>query len=421
MLNVLNAFTTISVGAVHGESKQKIARLYLARCILSVQLVSVLMMTEPLIGIHHNLPNEAYRDAPGDSATFLKACLRSVKHALTTRKPTTATNTGLRLHEYVLERDSFITRYVAYPDPNDHSEALNGAEQLRSAINALNETRLPIIKTTGSRYKLLESIVADDPEHLKGVIDQSKLSIQDLKDRIQFINSNPNRGLLSTGGTIKELTERLRDAGYKGEIWSEIIERFESEHSDRIILPHDEYHKYNAIYESLIDHLSAAADDQPLMRWLLYAFTTPGVMETEVSVFSSVGKCRLDGRFMAGSKRVGIELKSTIDASDSAFERQASRLHYDLQVGHYDAVCADAGEPVDIWLVIAIEPEVPHGVNILIPDDDFILTGRKKLAYAKRKYREWLAKGDGTVYTPVVKSLGSPAWAGYGPWDDEDV
>lgn len=377
-------------------------------------------MTEPLSGIYHNLSNEEYRDAPGRSATFLKGCLRSVKHALTPKPPTRALNTGLRAHEFILEREKFLATYVRGLDPEDYPDALKSVDDLRSAINTLNESRKPTLKTTGSRDSLLESIVADDPAHLDGVIDPASLSVTDLKKRIQWINSNPDRGILSTSGSATVLIERLRGAGYTGAIWSELVERHAAQHPDAIVLPPDEYDNYSAMYESLIDHLSAATD-QPIMQWLLYALTTPGVLETEVSVFANGSKCRLDGRFMAGSKRVGVELKTTSDASEEAFGRQSARLHYDLQDSHYKQVCADAGEPLDLNVFIAIEPEAPYGVSVLLPDETFCLTGRKKLAYAHRKYNEWCAGLNKTAYAPVVKTLTSPAWAQYGPWEDESV
>lgn len=371
-------------------------------------------------GIYHNLSNEEYRDAPGRSATLYKGCLRSVKHALTPRPPTKATNTGLRLHEFILERDSFLSQYITGPDPEQHTEALRTADDLRDAIKSINETRKPSIKTTGNRDSLIEAIIADSPAHMDGVIDSASLSVTDLKKKIQFINSAPERGLLSTSGTIKDLTERLRGAGFEGEIWNDLVEQCQTNHPDCTVLPHDEYVHYSDMYQSLIDHLTAAKD-QPLMQWILYALTTPDVLETEVSVFANGAKCRLDARFMAVDKRIGLELKSASDASEEAFMRQSSRLHYDLQDSHYKSVCADAGEPLDMNIFIAVETESPYGVNILIPDELFCLTGRKKLSYANRKYTEWLESERRTAYDPVVKTLSSPAWAQYGPWEDEDV
>lgn len=379
-------------------------------------------MTEPLSGIHHNLDNETYREAPGLSATFLKSCLRSVKHALTPKPRTKALDTGLRLHEFILERDSFLSRYVQGLDPNDYPDALQGAEDLRAEIKQVNESRKPALKTTGSRDSLLESIVSDDPTHIEGVVDTAKLTVADLKKKIAFINSHPKRGMLSTGGTLNEMSDRLRNAGYTGDIWPELVEQHASAHPDRVILPPDEYARYNDMYQSLIDHLSAAEPDQTIMQWLLYALTTPGVMETEISIFANGSKCRLDGRFMAGDIRVGVELKSARDASTDAFSRACGSLHYDLQVEHYKQVCVDAGEPLDVMAIIAVETEAPYGVNIFLDiDETFVLNGRRKRQYAISQWEEYQRRGLPVAYRPTASPLQLPAWATYGPWEDETV
>lgn len=383
---------------------------------------------QPPTGIHHNMPNEDYRSADGLSATFLKGCLRSVKHAMTPRKPTKATDTGLRLHEFILERDKFLSTYAAGIDLSEHPDAIGTLDELKAAIEKLNESRKPKLAKTGSVQELTERLYQDDPHHFDGVQDVSKLTAADLKKKIEFVNSDPCRGVLPTSGSAMAITQRLIENGYTGEITHELIRQHNERHADRVILPVDEYNRYQAMYDSLLKHLRIGADNgDSLFAWLLAALTGSVPLETEVSVFATdstgkASKCRLDARFDAGGKRIGIELKSTADATVDAFTRQCARLHYDLQHEHYLTVCRDAGEPLDAMVFIAVETEAPFGVTVLTADEEFRLTGAKKLAYAKRRYAEYVARGEqNTVYSPTLKTLTSPLWNACGPWELEQV
>ena len=374
--------------------------------------------TRQYSGIIHDLSNDEYRQAPGVSATLLKTIVsKSVKHALTPRKLTASLDTGLKTHMLLLERETFLSQYVQGPDPSEHSGALQTASELRAVIDGMNTLRLPKLKTTGSRDELLELIVADDPEHLANVTDTNSLSVSDIKKRIKFINSDPRRGLLSTSGSISDLTKRLRDNGHTGEIWPEIIATFAAEHPDKEVLPFDEYQKYFDMHTALIDHLRAG--DEPIFKWLLYAFTTPGVLQTEVSMFGETGKCRLDCLFKAGNQWIAPDVKTTQDASDEGFARQSARYGYDIQAGHYTEVSAECDTPLAAFPFICIEPEPPYAVNIFLPDDEFMATGFKKREWARKKYAEYIDTGIAVAYSSKSKVLSLPVWATTGAWDNE--
>lgn len=383
-------------------------------------------MTNSSAGVILNLPNQEYRDATGLSASFLKRCLKSVKHAMTPSHDSKSLSTGRLVHEFLLEPDIFNHHYASDLDPDQHLDALFSTDQLKAAIAELNELRKPKLKTTGSRDSLVESIRQDDPHHFDSVQDSAKLSVDDLRKRIQFINTAPNRGLLSTSGTQLQLAERLADNGYAGELWP-IMQRDHREANAGLeLLPPAEYNRLSDMRASLINHLEIGAQTEPLFGWLLAAFQGGVKLETEVSVFAtdaagSTVKCRLDGRFMAGDKRVGIELKTARDADAESFEKSAVRLHYDLAHEHYLSVCSGSGEPLDMMVFIAIEPDAPHGVSVLVADEEFRLTGTRKLAYAKRRYREYCSRSRNTVYSPKLKTISSPLWNTCGPWENEPV
>lgn len=378
-------------------------------------------------GIHQGLPNDEYRQAQGDSATLLKGCLRSVKHALIEKKPTKALNSGLRLHSFILEREDFLKSYGCGLNPDDYPDAIHTAEDLRAAAKAFNETRNPSLKVSGSRDTLLEQIAADDTEHLSNVQDVSALSATDLRNLIKNINAQPNRGTVALSGSSAELYDRLIKAGWSGEYYPVI----EADHANNqpegvTVLPRDEYMQYESMYQSLIQHLTEGAEfereagEGAIMQWLLHAFTTPGVMETEVSMLGANDKCRMDMMFQAGEHWFACDLKRTVDASDEGFNKQAARYHYDLQAAHYSAVSAEVERPIITFAFIAIEPEEPWAVNVMIPDEEFMRLGQKKRAYAKKQLSDYRERGTMTAYLPKAKALTPPAWASYGPWEDED-
>lgn len=383
------------------------------------------MKYQPTTQIVHDLPNDDYRSAPGDSATFLKGCLRSVKHAMTSKKRTKALDEGLKIHEFVLERDEFLSNYKQGLNPSDYPKALSTATELKAVIAELNVARKAKIKTTGTKPQLLKRIAEDDPEHLKNVQDIGSLSASDLLDKIEFINAQPNRGLLSTSGTIVELAEQAVSAGWIGQCW-QVLCRDHNATDERETLPYDEYAKYEGMYASLIEHLQAGAkqeqergEGEVIMQWLLWAFTRPGALETEVSMFGENDKCRMDAMFNANGQWFAMDVKKTVDASDEGFSKQAARYHYDLQADHYQTVSAEVGRPVVTFAFIAIEPEAPFACNVLLPDGDFMELGARKREYAKKQLTVARESGVMTAYEPKAKSLTSPAWAGYGPWSSE--
>lgn len=374
---------------------------------------------QPTAPIVHGLSNEDYRSAPGDSATFLKdVCSKSVKHAKTPRKKTKALNTGLALHEFILERHSFEKNYSCGPNPEDYPDVITSAEDMRAVIDELNKGRKPKLKTTGSKPALLGEIANDDPEHLRNVGDPSSLSADELKDKIKFINEQPCRGLLAKSGTISEMSARAQEAGWGGQCWGDVVASHKPSDDAVTMLDYEEHTKYDDMYKSLLEHLRAAPEGEVVMKWLLYAFTTPGVIETEVSMFGKNDKCRMDLMFKAGDVWIAADVKSSQDASDENFARHASRFGYALQESHYRAVSEEVGCPLYAFPFIVIETEAPYACNVFLSSDEFREIGDKKRAYAKKRLTEYNERGDNTAYTPAAKVLEPASWDNFGPWMD---
>lgn len=75
-------------------------------------------------------------------------------------------------------------------------------------------------------------------------------------------------------------------------------------------------------------------------------------------------KARLDKIILLADAATIVDIKTTRDASDNAFGRDAANFGYPLQAAMYERACSMAGIAVQSVEIIAVENEPPHGVNV---------------------------------------------------------
>ncbi len=99
-----------------------------------------------------------------------------------------------------------------------------------------------------------------------------------------------------------------------------------------------------------------------------------------------------------------IDLKTTQDASPSAFQKQAYNLMYHLQCAIYLEL---SGAENFFWL--AVENKAPHNVAIYAPDQDFKDIGQELLYDLCQRFKAW----DGTPesYSQQIEILTLPNWS----------
>ena len=381
----------------------------------------------PTAKVVHGLSNEEYRSAHGDSATVLKGCCdKSATHALTPKPNTRAMNTGLKLHEYILERDKFLSTYGSGLDKEAFPDALDSLEQLRAEVDKMNESRLPLLKTPASKDALLKVIADDNPEHLKNVQDIDKLKVSDLKDKIAFINSAPNRGLLRKPVSTMDTYLELAAHGWQGHCWQYIDKMYNRmiAQAGYTMLPFEEYSKYELMHQSMITFLREAAEDEResgeglIMQWLLHGFAS-GATQNEVSMFGDNDKCRFDALINIGEKSIGIDVKKARDASPEGFAKAAANLHYDLQAVHYTSVAEECNVPLGAFVFIAIEDYPPYACAVYVADESFNESGNKKRTFAKKCLQSKRDSGKVSAYETVAKTIPLPAWSEYGAWNED--
>jgi len=110
--------------------------------------------------------------------------------------------------------------------------------------------------------------------------------------------------------------------------------------------------------------------------------------------------------------RLMVDLKTTVDASPSAFPKSVANFGYHMQQAWYrDGWEAAGGGEVDAFVFIAVEKTAPFAYAIydLNPTDEAI--GRMLCREALDKYAACKRADDWPAYPTGVQSLSLPAWA----------
>lgn len=124
-------------------------------------------------------------------------------------------------------------------------------------------------------------------------------------------------------------------------------------------------------------------------------------------------RCRPDAIVTNEGRAGGViyDLKTTAEAADPvAWVKRAYAFGIDLRAALYiDGMKALFGGE---WLYrfIPIEKAEPHALSVLELDEDALLIGRKKLAEARRVWRECLDAGKWPAWPSRVMIVSAPIW-----------
>lgn len=108
---------------------------------------------------------------------------------------------------------------------------------------------------------------------------------------------------------------------------------------------------------------------------------------------------------------LGVDIKTTRDASPEAFEKSIADYGYHTQLAFYAQGVRAATKSTAEFIIVAVENESPHGCAVYEVDPDAIAIGE---AYC----RHWLARvaeceksGVWPGYSQEVMRIGLPVWA----------
>ena len=126
---------------------------------------------------------------------------------------------------------------------------------------------------------------------------------------------------------------------------------------------------------------------------------------------------QLKSRPDALSGSIVIDLKTTADASEDKFKSSAWNYGYYLQAAIAHRAMESIGQPMEQFVFICVEKEVPFSVAIYTLDDEALDFGLQQLDSLMRGIKKCVDSNEWPGYG--IKSLGLPGWAKFN--DDLDI
>lgn len=121
-------------------------------------------------------------------------------------------------------------------------------------------------------------------------------------------------------------------------------------------------------------------------------------------------KARVD-YFKTGAKRIAVDIKTCIDASYKGFGAAVARYDYDLQNAHYADGFRALGEPLDWYVLLAIESEAPYVCQPYLLDAAAEVRGYAWRQHGARILAGCMQAGRFPGYSDDILRLSLPAWA----------
>lgn len=376
-------------------------------------------------GVYEGIPNAEYHGGPGISKSGLDLVHRSPMHynavvtAANDRTPTPAQEIGTAVHMAILEPEEFAKTYCLALRRSDVPDAIDDREVLVEMVNKLNETRLPKLSTTGKKDELIERIISHNAEIARiagstvvvNDVDESTLDGMkgtELKTLVEKLNEK-RPGKLSTSGSRHELANLLRANGVEVTLWSDVMEEWQRNNSDRKVLSPEAFEQIFAMRDAVMNHPAAFA------------------------ILNHV-------------KDIIGDLKTTEDASPEGFSKSIANWRYDVQHAYYmdgTRLALEQGkcnppqegkaelsvywtDPVtgvlcrcrpDFWrgypkhfAFIAVEKKPPYAVGVYVLDSEGVEIGRAQYQHDLRVYAECVRSGVWPGYGDKIQTISLPGW-----------
>lgn len=371
-------------------------------------------------GVYEGIPNAEYHGGPGISKSGLDLVHRSPMHynavvtAANDRTPTPAQEIGTAVHMAILEPEEFAKTYCLALRRSDVPDAIDDREVLVEMVNKLNETRLPKLSTSGKKDELIERIISEvaprnlDVGALASAGELANMKGDELKAIITADNEH-REGKLSTSGSRHELANLLRENGVEVTLWSDVLEEWQRNNSERKVLSPEAFEQIFAMRDAVMNHPSAFA-------------------------------------ILHHVKDIIGDLKTTEDASPEGFAKSIANWRYDVQHAYYmdgTRLALEQGkcnpphegkaelsvywtDPVtgvlcrcrpDFWrgypkhfAFIAVEKKPPYAVGVYVLDSEGVEIGRAQYQHDLRVYAECVRTGVWPGYGDKIQTISLPGW-----------
>lgn len=371
-------------------------------------------------GVYEGIPNAEYHGGPGISKSGLDLVHRSPMHynavvtAANDRTPTPAQEIGTAVHMAILEPEEFAKTYCLALRRSDVPDAIDDREVLVEMVNKLNEKRLPKLSTSGKKDELIERIISEvaprnlDVGALASAGELANMKGDELKAIITADNEH-REGKLSTSGSRHELANLLRENGVEVTLWSDVLEEWQRNNSERKVLSPEAFEQIVAMRDAVINHQAAFA-------------------------------------ILHHVKDIIGDLKTTEDASPEGFAKSIANWRYDVQHAYYmdgTRLALEQGkcnppqegkaelsvywtDPVtgvlcrcrpDFWrgypkhfAFIAVEKKPPYAVGVYVLDSEGVEIGRAQYQHDLRVYAECVRTGVWPGYGDKIQTISLPGW-----------
>lgn len=365
-------------------------------------------------GVYEGIPNAEYHAGPGISKSGLDLVHRSPMHynavvtAANDRTPTPAQEIGTAVHMAILEPEEFAKTYCLALRRSDVPDAIDDREVLVEMVNKLNEGRLPKLLTGGNKGELVERILENQPVETWTTEQLNAMKAPDLKEIINQLNVD-RPGKLSTSGSRHELANLLRENGVEVTLWSDVLEEWQRNNSERKVLSPEAFEQIFAMRDAVMNHQAAFA-------------------------------------ILHHVKDIIGDLKTTEDASPEGFAKSIANWRYDVQHAYYmdgtrlaleQGKCTPPHEgkaelsvywtdPVtgvlcrcrpDFWrgypkhfAFIAVEKKPPYAVGVYVLDSEGVEIGRAQYQHDLRVYAECVRTGVWPGYGDKIQTISLPGW-----------
>lgn len=365
-------------------------------------------------GVYEGITNAEYHGGPGISKSGLDLVHRSPMHynaavtAANDRTPTPAQEIGTAVHMAILEPEEFAKTYCLALRRSDVPDAIDDREVLVEMVNKLNEGRLHKLLTSGNKGELVERILENQPVETWTTEQLNAMKAPDLKEIINQLNVD-RPGKLSTSGSRHELANLLRENGVEVTLWSDVLEEWQRNNSERKVLSPEAFEQIFAMRDAVMNHPSAFA-------------------------------------ILHHVKDIIGDLKTTEDASPEGFAKSIANWRYDVQHAYYmdgTRLALEQGkcnppqegkaelsvywtDPVtgvlcrcrpDFWrgypkhfAFIAVEKKPPYAVGVYVLDSEGVEIGRAQYQHDLRIYAECVRTGVWPGYGDKIQTISLPAW-----------
>lgn len=375
----------------------------------------------------NKISNEDYHAGPGESKSLLDLAHKSPVHyrarklSITENVATPAQALGTAFHALLLEPKEFAKQYTLALRQLDVPDAIDDREVLVAMIQDLNAARLPKLPTGGTKADQVARILdaqqqepGADPCDAYAAETLEGMKGAELKAILDGLNET-RLGLLSTSGSRHDLAEILRANGRPVTLWSDVKAEWLENNGHRIVLEPETWDQLHRMRDAVMADPAAAA----LMN-------APGVAEYSAywtdPVTGLLCRCRPDWWRLDG---ILVDVKTTLDASPEGFAKSISNFRYHVQHPFYldgmnlmrqqskqESSIAEA----KAFVFLAVEKTacvvegVAMGVGVYVLDQESVALGRAEYRRDLRTIAECTASGHWPGYGGKIQSISLPTW-----------